>query len=98
MNDIYDFSNSFFYGCRNNIRNIVDKKNISEKDHIFAYNKDNGLVISNIKYNKAKLLLSKYWCINNVSKFTFNVELYDNQKFVDNGRNENNIIIYSNNS
>ena len=103
-NDIYDFDNSFFYGCRNNIRNIVDKKNISEKDHIFAYNKDDSLVISNIKYNKAKLYLSKGWCIDNVPKLCDNskavveyeklppkVELDDNQKFIDNDGNGYNI-------
>ena len=103
-NDIYDFDNSFFYGCRNNIRNIVDKKNIGDKDHIFAYNKDNDWIISNIKYCKAKLLLSKDWCINNVPKFSNEssveaeyeklppkVELDDDQKFVDNDGNEYNI-------
>ena len=59
----------FFYGTRNNIRNIVEKKNIPKEDHIYAYKKQNKWILSNKKYNRSKLLLSREWCLDNVPKF-----------------------------
>ena len=95
-NDIYDYSNEFFYGCNSNIRTIVTKKKINKDDHLFAYTKKGELIISNGKYCKAKLYLSKEWCIDNVPCFAKNsrivaeyeklppvVELEEGQKFVD---------------
>lgn len=71
-NDIYDFDSSFFYGTNNNIRNVVDKKNIPREDHIYAYIKNDEWIVSNKKYNKSKLLLGKEWCMDNVPKFAKN--------------------------
>ena len=74
-NDTYDFDSSFFYGTNNNIRNIVDKKKIPEEDHVYAYVKNNEWIISNKKYNKSKLLLSKEWCMDNIPKFAKNSKI-----------------------
>lgn len=72
VNDIYDFDKSFFRGCNNNVRNIITKKDIERKDYIFAYKKNKELIISNAKYCKSKLYISKDWCINNVPHFDTN--------------------------
>jgi len=95
-NDIYDFDNSFFYGTANNIRNVVNKKNIPKEDYLYAYNKNKQWKLSNKKYCRAKLFLSKEWCIDNVPKFSKNsnivaeinklpplLELDEDQKFTD---------------
>ena len=95
-NDIYDFSKSFFYGTGNNIRNIINKKKIDDTDYIFAYQKKGEWIVSTIKYCRAKLLLSREWCIDNVPKFAKHstvvaeleelpqiLELDDDQKFTD---------------
>ena len=99
-NDKHNIDKSLFIGCRNNIRNIIDKKNINEKDHVFAYDKEGKLIISNIKYCKAKLYLSKDWCVNNVpnlsndnkeDKLPPKVNLEEDQVFIDSEGNKSNI-------
>ena len=105
-NDIYDFDKSYFYGCSGNVRTIIDKKEIDDKDYMFAYKKNNGWIISSIKYFKAKLLLSKEWCENNVPNFSEDkniraeyeklppiVELEDDQKFIDYDGNKYDITV-----
>lgn len=94
--DIYDFDNAFFYGTNNNIRNIINKKKIANDDHIYAYIKNKEWILSNKKYCKSKVLLTKKWCIDNVPNFTKHsnvvaeieklpplLDLDDDQKFTD---------------
>ena len=73
--DIYKFDSAFFYGTNNNLRNIVDKKKISDEEYIYAYIKDKEWIVSNKKYCKSKLLLESNWCINNVPKFAKNTNI-----------------------
>lgn len=95
--DIYKFDSSYFYGTGNNIRNIVNKKRISQDDHIYAYIKDKEWTISNKKYCRSKLLLTKEWCMDNIPKFAKHnkveaeieklpplLELDNEEKFCDN--------------
>ena len=72
--DLHKSDPAFFYGCRNNTRNIVSKKKISEKDYIYAYKKKGEWTISNKSYCKSKVLLTKEWCFNNVPMFAKNNE------------------------
>ena len=94
--DIHNFDSAFFYGCRNNVRNIVEKKKMEDNDYIYAYIKNKEWTISNGGYCKAKLLLSRDWCVDNVPKFAKHsavvaqyeelppkVELDENHKFCD---------------
>ena len=64
--DVYDRNSAFFYGCANNPRNIVDKKNISQENYLYAYLKDDKWVLSKRNYCRAKLLLTKSWVDDNV--------------------------------
>lgn len=94
--DIKKFNKNFFYGTNNNVRNIVKKKDIQEDDYIHAYQKKGKWVISDQKYCRAKLLLSKEWCMDNVPKFAKHskvvaeledlpplLDLEDDEKFTD---------------
>jgi hypothetical protein len=63
---------NFFYGCANNTRNIITKKNIKTKDIKWAYIKSDEWVISKKSYAKAKLLLTKEWVCDNVPMFAKN--------------------------
>ena len=58
VNDIYDFSKEFFYGCRNNPKNIIKKKKIKQESIYFAYKKKGKWIKSTTKYNRAKLITS----------------------------------------
>ena len=75
--DILIFDKGFFYGCRNNVRNIVAKKKIDQCDHIYAYNKDGIWTIpkEGANYRPARLLLTKEWCADNVPKFAKNSKI-----------------------
>lgn len=65
--DVHDFAPEIFYGCRNNLRNIIDKKNIDENDHVYLFRKKNGkLGIFDKTYRKAQLYLSYDWIYKNV--------------------------------
>ncbi len=64
--DVYSKNPAYFYGCVNNPRNIIAKKNLSDDNYLYAYTKDNKLVLSNKTYCRAKLFLSKTWVDNNV--------------------------------
>ena len=96
VKDIYNFDKLFFSGCSNGIRAIINRKKINKNDYLFAYTKKGELILSNSKYCKAKLYLSKEWCIDHVPCFAKNsrvvaeyeklppvVELEEGQKFVD---------------
>jgi len=68
-NDVYNKNNSFFYGCANNPRNIVTKKNLPVDTYLYAYTKNNDWVVSNKSYCKAKLYLQKEWVDINIQGF-----------------------------
>lgn len=65
--DVYEKNPAFFYGCKSNPRNIVDKKGIDEKEYLYAYLKNDEWIISNKTYCRAKLYLKKVWVDNNVN-------------------------------
>lgn len=66
INDLHAFDKSFFYGCRNNPKNLIKKKKIANEDLYFAYTKDDDWVKSHSKYNKAKIFITKDWIFDNV--------------------------------
>jgi len=60
--DVYNNNKSFFPKCSRSIRNIIKTKKLKKSDYIFVrYNKKDGYIISDKKYLRAKLLLSKKW-------------------------------------
>lgn len=64
--DLFDINPAYFYGCRNNPRNIVDKKNIPEGSYLYAYTKNDEYVISSKGYMRAKLYIDKIWADTNI--------------------------------
>ena len=64
--DVHERNSAYFYGCANNPRNIVDKKNISQENYLYAYLKNDQWVLSKRNYCRAKLLLTKTWVDDNV--------------------------------
>ena len=67
-NEVYVIDPAFFPGCQINMRLMIEKKNLSTNDYIFAYVKNEKWVVSNMKYARAKLLLTTEWVENNVPK------------------------------
>jgi hypothetical protein len=67
-NEVYVFDPSFFPGCQINMRLMIDKKNLKPNDYVFAYIKNEKWILSNMKYARAKLLLTTEWVENNVPK------------------------------
>lgn len=55
--------------CGNKLRTIVSWKKISEDNYIYAYQKDNNWILSNIKYARSKLLLTKKFCDENIMTY-----------------------------
>jgi len=63
--DLMTTDKEYFKGCQGKPRTILEKrnkKNIQEKDYIYAYQKDNKWIVSKKEYNKAYLLLTKSFC------------------------------------
>lgn len=75
IHDISTFDPSFTKGCAKGIRTIVAKRKIPKDAHLF-YNTTKK-VICDEKYNRAKLLISKQWLIDNVLSFR---KLFENKK------------------
>lgn len=75
--DIYEINPKFFYGCANNIRNIVTRKNIPNNSYLYAYMKDNEWIISNKTYCRAKLLLYKSWAEKNIKGIIEDEKLFE---------------------
>lgn len=67
-NEVYVVDPSFFPGCQINMRLMIDKKKLNSNDYTFAYIKNEKWVVSNMKYARAKLLLTTEWVENNVPK------------------------------
>jgi hypothetical protein len=67
-NEVYVLDPSFFPGCQINMRLMIDKKNLKPSDYAFGYIKNEKWVISNMKYARAKLLITTEWVENNVPK------------------------------
>ena len=72
-NEVYVIDPAFFPGCQINMRLIIEKKNLSPNDYIFAYVKNEKWVVSTMKYARAKLLLTTEWVENNVPKMIINM-------------------------
>jgi len=65
--DVYNNNKSFFPKCSKSIRNIIKIKNLKKSDYVFArYSKKDGYIKSNKKYLRARLLLCKKWCYENL--------------------------------
>jgi len=64
--DLSDINPAYFYGCRNNPRNIVEKKNIPEGSYLYAYIKNDEYIISKKTYMRAKLYIDKSWAETNI--------------------------------
>lgn len=67
-NEVYVLDPSFFPGCQINMRLMIDKKNLNASDYAFGYIKNEKWILSNMKYARAKLLLTTEWVENNVPK------------------------------
>ena len=67
-NEVYVIDPSFFPGCQINMRLMIDKKILNTNDYTFAYIKNGKWVVSNMKYARAKLLLTTEWVETNVPK------------------------------
>jgi hypothetical protein len=67
---VFNWDRQYFHENKTGrIRNIIKEKKLDHNNYIFAYKKDNNWIISNNKYPKAKLLLTKKWVCSYVSKF-----------------------------
>ena len=66
--DLNKYDPAYFIGANKYSRGILKKKNISQFEYIYAYEKDGSWKISNEFYSRAKLLLSENWTCSNVPK------------------------------
>ena len=70
--ELKEYDGAFFHGCAKTVRKIIEKKNISTENYLYAtYNKGKGKwTISDHKKpsNKAKLYLLDTWVESNVPK------------------------------
>ena len=105
--DVYNYDSTFFPGCSMRLRNMIEKKRLTENiDYIWAYKTNNNTwVKTTAKYNKAKLLLIDNYVNTHVPKFKGFVEekdykypiapeildLEESEKFKDNNNNVINI-------
>lgn len=97
---LMDYSSIFFKGC-NNSRAIVAKKDIPQKNFVYAVNKDDEWIETEGKSRKFdRLFLKKIWVETNIPEFSDEakyeigmapeiIELKKNEKFRD---NDNNIV------
>ena len=65
---LYNYDILYFNGC-SRIRTIIDRKKLNDEDYIFGYIKDGKWIKSTKIYQKAKLLITENWVLNNVPKF-----------------------------
>ena len=66
--DLNTFDAIYFTGTNRNLRGIVIKKDIPEYNIVYAYTKDNKLIISREAYARSKLYLQDEWVFLNVPK------------------------------
>ena len=66
--DLNTFDPTYFTGTNRNLRGIVIKKDIPEYNIVYAYTKDNKLIISREAYARSKLYLQDEWVFLNVPK------------------------------
>ena len=71
LKELYAFDKAYFYGCSRN-RKIIEKRNLSPDDYMFAYQKKGLWIVCSEQYNKCKLMLSEKWVIANVRKMMTN--------------------------
>lgn len=83
---------TYFYGCRNKVRNIIKKKKIKEEATHYGYKKGGVWIDSKKSYSKALLLLTCDWARNNIPSMMRNnkiekapeiLELHDSEKLTD---------------
>jgi hypothetical protein len=84
--DLKEFNPVYFFGCGRTVRTIIEKKNISLDNFIFANkSKIHGWrMVENQKEPplKARLLLSETWVNGNISGFTEDIDIPDNECMV----------------
>ncbi len=63
INDLFIYNTSFFIGCKDKKRKIIDRKKIPSTEYVYAnfINKTKEWNITNESSKKAQLLLSKSW-------------------------------------
>lgn len=65
--ELRDYDFAYFYGCAN-IKHAIAKKEITDADYLFAYEKKGEWVSSHTGYNKAKLFFKEQWVLSHVPK------------------------------
>ena len=65
--ELYAFDKTYFYGCVR-MRKIIEKRNLSQDDYMFAYQKKGQWIVCGKDYKKSKFLLGEKWVIENVRK------------------------------
>ena len=66
--DLNVFDVAYFIGTHRNVRGIIIKKNIPECNIVYAYIKDNKLIVSREGYVRSKLYLEAEWVFSNIPK------------------------------
>ena len=66
--DLNTFDITYFAGTHRNLRGIVIKKNIPEYNIVYAYMKDDKLIVSREAYVRSKLYLQDEWVYENIPK------------------------------
>ena len=87
VDDLNTFDAAYFTGTNRNLRGIVIKKDIPEYNIVYAYLKDNKLIISREAYARSKLYLQDEWVNKNVPKM---IQLNGNEINIEELNNENN--------
>ncbi len=84
VDDLNKYDSAYFYGCSRTLRKIIEKKNINEKNYLYAtWSKKNGWMVSpdqKAPSNKAKLLLNAEWTTQNIPKMQAHENNYEYQK------------------
>ena len=66
--DLNTFDPTYFTGTNRHLRGIIIKKDIPEYNIVYAYMKDNKLIISREGYARSKLYLQDEWVFLNIPK------------------------------
>ena len=67
--DLLKIKPDYFKLCCGKLRSIITWKKISDEYYIYAYEKDNKWILSNVKYVRSKLLLLKKFCEDNIMQY-----------------------------
>jgi len=58
---LFDFNQTFYYGCKSKPKSIIIKKNIPQSEYVYANLKLNEWNLSTADCKKSQLLISKEW-------------------------------------